>query len=244
MKYGKLFLSALLLASAAPFLLTGCGKNVKKNILPPDVYYNKALHDSRNRDYNGAAKNLKALIENYPAYRNTKKAELKLGDAYYLEGKYIEASGAYLDFIHLHPRSKYVPFAMYYEAMSFYKRKEAAGRTQSPLKKAKAVFEKLISKFPSSKYSDSAFKYIKIIDAGLSENTFYTGMYYYKASLWKPAAYMFKTVIKQYGGKGLPVMPKTLYYLALCYKNMNNKKMEARYLNRLKEKYPRSKYAK
>jgi len=239
-----LIVFAIVITSAFSVLLSGCGKNVKKNLLPPDVYYQKALHDSQNKNYQGAAKNFKALIENYPSYRNTKKAELKLGDAYYLAGKYIEAQGAYLDFIHLHPRSKYVPFAMFYEAMSFYKRKEAVGRNQSPLKKAKAVFEKLISKYPYSKYSKKAFKYIRIIDIQLSENTFYTGLYYYNASLWKPAIYMFKTVLKQYASKNLPIIPKTLYYLAVCYKNIGNKKMEAHYMSILKTKYPQSPFAK
>jgi len=239
-----LIVFAIVITSAFSVLLSGCGKNVKKNLLPPDVYYQKALHDSQNKNYQGAAKNFKALIENYPSYRNTKKAELKLGDAYYLAGKYIEAQGAYLDFIHLHPRSKYVPFAMFYEAMSFYKRKEAVGRNQSPLKKAKAVFEKLISKDPYSKYSKKAFKYIRIIDIQLSENTFYTGLYYYNASIWKPAIYMFKTVLKQYASKNLPIIPKTLYYLAVCYKNIGNKKMEAHYMSILKTKYPQSPFAK
>ncbi|MHB8232320.1 MAG: outer membrane protein assembly factor BamD [bacterium] len=238
-----LILSIIVIASAFSVFLTGCGKNVKKNILPPDVYYKKALFDSQNHNYSGAAKNFKALIENYPSYHNTKKAELKLGDAYYLEGKYIEAQGAYLDFIHLHPRSRYTPFAMFYEAMSFYKRKESPGRTQSPLKSAKTTFEKLISRYPYSKYSKKSFKYIKLIDIKLSENTFFTGLYYYNASLWKPAAYMFKTVLGQYESKGVPVIPKTLYYLAVCYKHLNNKQMETHYMNILRTKYPQSKYA-
>ena len=238
-----LLTTAVILTSAFSVMLSGCGKNVKKNILPPDVYYQKAVHDSQNKNYQGAAKNFKSLIENYPSYRNTKKAELKLGDAYYLEGKYIEAQGAYLDFIHLHPRSKYVPFAMFYEAMSFYKRKEAVGRSQSPLKNAKATFEKLISKYPYSKYSKKAFKHIRLIDIKLSENTFFTGLYYYNASLWKPAIYMFKAVLKQYASKNVPIIPKTLYYIAACYKNTGNKKMEAHYMNILKAKYPQSPYA-
>ncbi len=234
-----LFLIVAIIIPAFSFMLSGCGKNVKENILPPDVYYQKALHDSQNKNYHGAAKNFKALIENYPSYRSTKKAELKLGDAYFLEGKYIEAQGAYLDFIHLHPRSKYAPFAMFYEAMSFYKRKEAVGRNQNPLKSAKTTFEKLISKYPYSKYAKKSFKYIRFIDIKLSENTFFTGLYYYNASLWKPAIYMFKTVLKQYGSKNVPIIPKTLYHIAICYKNIGNKKMEAHYMNILKKKYPK-----
>jgi hypothetical protein len=54
---------------------------------------------------------------------------------------------------------------------------------------------------------------------------------------------MFKTVLKQYGRDGVPIIPKTLYYLSACYKNLGNKKMEARYMNMLKTKYPKSRYA-
>ncbi len=233
---------AITISSASFILLTGCAKNVKKHILPPDVYYKKGIFYAQQHNYSGAAKNFKALIENYPTYHNAQKAELKLGDAYFLEGKFIEAQGAYMDFIHLHPRSKFTPFAMYYAAMSYYKRKQAIGRTQSPLKHAKLVFEELISKYPYSKYSKKAFKYIKIINMDLSENSFFTGLYYFNASLWKPAAYMFKVVLKQY--PGTPIIPKTLYYLTMCYKNLNDKKMESYYKNTLRENYPQSKYAK
>lgn len=233
---------AITVFSASFMLLTGCGKNVKKHILPPNVYYQKALFYAQKHNYSGAAKNFKALIENYPTYHNTKKAELKLGDAYFMGGKFIEAQGAYMDFIHLHPRSRYVPFAMYYAAMSYYKRKERVGRTQSPLKHAKLMFEELVSKYPYSKYSKKAFKYIKIINIDLSKNSFFTGLYYFNASLWKPAAYIFKGVLKQYSG--LPIIPKTLYYLTICYRNLNNKKMENHYKNILHKDYPQSKYAK
>lgn len=244
MKNSRLLVLILLLTAAVSmlsFFLTACGKNVKNNTLPPGVYYKKALNEAHNRNYTGAAKDFKNLIENYPAYRNTVKAELKLGDVYYLNGKYIEAQGAYSDFITLHPRSEYVSFAMFYEAMSFYKRKQAVGRTQSSLRQAKIVFEKLISNYPYSKHSKKAMEYIKKINIYLSENTFFTGLYYYNASMWKPAIYMFKIVLKQY--PGLPVVPKTLHYLVICYKNVNDKKAENHYLRLLKEKYPHSKYA-
>ena len=243
MKKLTLLISVIAVTSAFSVMLSGCGKNVKKNILPPDVYYGKAMHDSQVKNYGGAVKNFKALIENYPAYGKTEIAEIRLGDVYYLEGKYIESAGAYLDFVHLHPRSKYVPFAMYYEALSYFKRHLAVGRNQAPLKNAKKIFEKLISKYPYSKYSKKSFKYIKFINIKLSENTFFTGLYYYNASIWKSAAYMFKTVLKQYGRDGVPIIPKTLYYLSACYKNLGNKKMEARYMNMLKTKYPKSRYA-
>jgi hypothetical protein len=55
-----LFLITAVIASAFSVMLSGCGKNVKKNILPPDVYYQKAVHDSQNKNYRGAAKNFKA----------------------------------------------------------------------------------------------------------------------------------------------------------------------------------------
>lgn len=227
-----------------PLLIAGCGnKNVKEKVLPPNVYYNKALYAASRKDYGKAAKNFKALIENYPTYRNAQNAELKLGDAYYMEGKYIEAQGAYLDFITLHPKSSHVPFAMFYEAMSYYKRKEATGRSQEPLKHAKATFENLISNYPDTKYAEKSYKYIKNINEALSENDFFTGLYYYNASMWKPAIYTFKNVIEEYGEKKVAVIPKTLYYLSVCYGKINKKKLKNHYINLLKTKYPSSIYS-
>jgi outer membrane protein assembly factor BamD len=225
------------------FALSGCAvKNTKKKILPSDVYYKKALYYAHERNYNMAAKNFKSLITNYPSYSNTKKAELKLADVYYLGGKYIEAEAAYHYFIMIHPRSKHIPYALFYNGMSYYKQIESIGRNQKPIKKAKLEFEKLISKFPYSKYSKKAFKLIRLINIHLSENTFFTGLYYFNAGMWKQAAYMYKVVLNKY--QGLPIIPKTLYYIIVCYKNLNNKKMEQRYKEFLLSHYPSSVYTK
>ncbi len=226
------------------FLLPGCATNNKstKKLLPPGVYYKKARYYSLKKNYPQAAKNFKELISNYPSYRYTKMAEVKLADIYYLEGKYIEAGAAYLDFIKLHPRAKSVPFAMYYTGVSYYKRIEPVGRTQTAAKKAKQEFEKLVSKYPSSKYSKKALKLIKLIDIHLSKNTFFTGLYYFNAGMWKQAAYIYKIVLKQY--HDLPIIPKTLYYLVLCYRSLNNQKMELKYKHLLLTKYPLTVYAK
>ncbi len=225
------------------FLLSGCAsKNIKKKILPPQVYYKKALYEAKNKNYSEAAKNFKSLITNYPSYRNTRKAELKLGDIYYLAGKYIEAGGAYTDFLVLHPRSKEVPFAMFYIGMSHFKRILAVGRSQNQAKKAKTEFEKLISKYPSGKFSKKAMKLIKIINIHLSKNTFFTGLYYFNAGMWEHAAYMFKVVLTQY--KGLPIIPKDLYYIYICYNNLNNKIEANKYKNILLSNFSESVYAK
>ncbi len=240
----KLFLTLLVLAASAGLAvpLSGCGKAQKVETLPPGVYYRQAIYDSNHHDYIGAEKNFKSLIENYPSYKKTELAELKLGDAYYLSGKYIEAEGAYIGFVNLHPRSSYAPFAMYYAGMSEYGRMENPGRNQHPLTKAKSLFEQLISNYPSSKYSLKGFKYIALIDDKLAENEFFSGLYYYNASLFKPASYMFKEVFREYPKTG--EAPKAVYYLILCYEKLGNKKMAARYKAVLLKKYPETGYAK
>jgi outer membrane protein assembly factor BamD len=224
------------------FMLSGCASKNTKKILPPQVYYKKALYEAKNKNYSAAAKNLKSLITNYPSYRNTRKAELKLGDIYYLAGKYIEAVGAYTDFLVLHPRSKEAPFAMFYIGMSHYKRIMGVGRSQNQAKKAKAEFEKLISKYPYSTFSKEALKLIKIINIHLSKNTFFTGLYYFNAGMWKQAAYMYKIVLKQY--KGYPIVPKDLYYLYMCYSNLKNKTKANKYKEILISHFPESIYSK
>lgn len=224
------------------FALSGCAVKNTKKIFPPGVYYKKGLYYSHENNYSMAAKNFKALITNYPSYKNTKKAELKLSDVYYLGGKYIEAEAAYHYFIMLHPRSKHVPFALFYSGMSYYKQIESVGRTQRPIEKAKLIFEKLISKYPYSKYSKKALKLIKLINIHLSENAFFRGLYYFNAGMWKQAAYMYKIVLDQY--QGLPIIPKALYYIVVCYRNLNNKKMELKYKELLLSQYPLSIYAK
>ncbi len=224
------------------FMLSGCASKITKKFLPPRVYYKKALYEAKNKNYSAASKNFKTLITNYPSYRNTRKAELKLGDVYYFAGKYIEAAGAYTDFLVLHPRSKEAAFAMFYIGMSHFKRIMAVGRSQNQAKKAKAEFEKLISKYPYSKFSKGSLKLIKLINIHLSKNTFFTGLYYFNAEMWKQAAYMFKIVLKQY--KGYPIIPKDLYYIYICYKNLNNNTEADKYKEMLLSHFSGSIYTK
>ena len=72
----------------------------------------------------------------------------------------MEAETAYSDFISLHPTNENVPYALYQLGMCHYNEIEAIDRDQTETVKARKEFEKLVARYPESKFSVMAEKLI------------------------------------------------------------------------------------
>ena len=74
------------------------------------------------------------------------------------DAEYGEAELAYNDFINLHPTNENVPYAVYQLGMCHYKQMYSIDRDQTETNKAIKEFERLITRFPDSKFSLMAEK--------------------------------------------------------------------------------------
>jgi outer membrane protein assembly factor BamD len=83
-------------------------------------------------NYKDAAALWQQLKDQYPYSDYAVLAELKLGDALFLQDKFIEALAAYEDFERLHPENEAVPYAIYQQGMCFYSRMQGLDRDQTP----------------------------------------------------------------------------------------------------------------
>jgi len=73
----------------------------------------------------------------------------------------MSAEASYLDFMEFHPTSKNLPYVMCQIGLCHYEQTLEIDRDQTETRMAVTSFEKLISRFPSSKFSFLARKKIK-----------------------------------------------------------------------------------
>ena len=106
-----------LVLAACLLLLSGCGI-IDYFFLPPPEDTAQELYDGANdamqeKNYSQAAQYYTKLKDNFPFSPYTVEAELSLGDAFFLDGKYPEAAEAYKEFESLHPRHEAIPYVLY-----------------------------------------------------------------------------------------------------------------------------------
>ena len=103
-----------LVLAACLLLLSGCGI-IDYFFLPPPEDTAQELYEGANdamqeKNYSQAAQYYTKLKDNFPFSPYTVEAELSLGDAFFLDGKYPEAAEAYKEFESLHPRHEAIPY--------------------------------------------------------------------------------------------------------------------------------------
>ena len=132
--------------------------------MTPEAFYARGSQEFQTGSYKKAREFYTLLKEEYPLHELTILAELGIADAYYSDKDYVEAEAAYRDFLVLHPTNENVPYAMYQIGMCHYQQIGAIDRDQTETIRARQAFERLVARFPQSKFSVLAEKMI-IIDA-------------------------------------------------------------------------------
>ncbi len=203
----KVFIIALLV-----LCFSGCSslnifgkKEVVKNT-PEGLYARGAAEFQESNyyhDYKKAREYFMRVKEEYPLHNLAILAEIGIADCYYSDKEYQEAENAYNDFVTFHPTNENVPYAFYQIGMCHYKQMDAIDRDQTAAIKAKKEFEKLVSRYPDSKFSTMAEKLIRECKQKLAEQEFYVGHFYFKQKKYQAALARFETIVRDYANVGL-----------------------------------------
>lgn len=143
------------------------------------------------------------MKEEYPLSNLAVLAEIGIADSHFSKKEYAEAEMYYGDFINLHPTNENLPYVMYQLGMCHYKQMYSIDRDQAEALKARKEFEKLISRFPSSKFSFMAEKKLRDSRKRLGEHEFYVGNFYFKTKKYRAALKRFETVAREYPNLGM-----------------------------------------
>jgi len=169
----------------------------------PEALYARGTIEYQNGKYKKAREFYIRLKEEYPLHDLAILAELGIADSFYSDKEYVEAETAYRDFTTLYPTNENVPYALYQTGMCHFVQIGAIDRDQTETIKAKREFEKLVARFPQSKFSILAEKTIRDCKSKLAEHEFYVGDFYFKQKKYDAALKRFEGIARDYAGVGL-----------------------------------------
>jgi outer membrane protein assembly factor BamD len=218
------------IALLALALAAGCrGKQPLFEEVPPadelfamgekELAGHRILYVYKRVNYARAIEYFQAVIDNYPYSEHAVKAELKIADAYYDEGKYDEALSYYRDFGDLHPQHEMVPYTVYRSAMCHYERIESEERDQTSTLNALDTFEKLLVQYPHSEYAREAEPKWRELQVRLAEHDEEIADFYRDRGEYEAAAERYRLLLDAHPGLGIDA--RVLYKLGGCYEALN-----------------------
>ncbi len=207
MKLVKMVLISFLLFSA-----TGClWWDTPSAPNTPGALYQRGQEEYHDGDYDDAIELFQRVAEEYPLSEYAIPAELGVADSYFSDEDYLSAEATYTDFMEYHPTSENLPYVMCQIGLCHYNQMLGIDRDQTETLMAEKSFERLISRFPSSKFSFVAEKKLHECRKKLAEHEFYVGKFYFDTAQYRAALGRFKTIEKKYGHLGMDY--KTAYFI-------------------------------
>jgi outer membrane protein assembly factor BamD len=190
------------------FSLSGCGwwKDLWYGRKPvrnqAEALYQAGVSAYQEGRYKRAVEHFTRVRELFPLHELALMAEIGVADAHFSDEQYLEAELAYTDFIMLHPTNENVPYAMYQIGLCNFNQMQTMDRDQTAALKTAKEFERLIARFPSSKFAFMAEKKLRECRQRLAEHEFYVGEFYFKRELYKAAINRFEYLAKNYPSLG------------------------------------------
>jgi len=178
----------------------------------PQGLYQQGSELYQKKKYEKAITIFQRVKDEYPLEDIAVLAEIGIADAHFSDEAYTEAYLAYDEFVNRHPTDQNVPYALYQMGMSRYKLTDTIDRDQTETWKAKADFERLISRYPKSPFAVMAEKMLQEVKTKLAENEFYVGEFYFKSKKYKAALKRFEVIARDFPNIGLDY--KVKYYIA------------------------------
>ncbi len=179
-------------------------------------------------DYEGAADAFQKIKDRYPYSKYAVQAELKMADSLFMRQLYNEAYDLYKEFEKLHPKNPQVPYAIYQQGMCHFKQVGSIDRDQSHTWLARDEFERLIKRFPKTKFANQGRRKLRECYIKLAEHDLYVGRFYFKAKRYKAAEGRFLYILQNYPDLGQ-------YHEALKYLNKCEAELAKIEENRKKE---------
>jgi outer membrane protein assembly factor BamD len=189
----------------AASLLSGCGSTLfggktetVENTDPPDVIYDKAEKLTDRGKFGDAARAYEEVDINHPYSSEARRAILMAAYAYYKAGKYDEAISSADRYLTLHPGTQESDLAQNIIGMSFYDRVLDPKRDQTNARKALAAYEKLLQRYPESRYAGEATNRVRILRDLLAASEMQVGRWYLRRNNYLAAINRFRVVVTDY----------------------------------------------
>ncbi len=171
-----------------------------------ESYYRKGLETLKGRrvlllrdvDYALAIELFQEVSDNYPYSEYATLAELKIADIHFQRKSYEEAESYYQDFVEFHPKHPEVPYAIYRNGLSAFRRIRESNQDQTATQYAIAQFRVLLERFPDSEYASKADQQLQDAVDQLAAHEVEVGMFYYERGEYHSAAKRFREALQRF----------------------------------------------
>jgi outer membrane protein assembly factor BamD len=195
-----------------------------------------------NKKYAQAIERYQKLRSDFPFAPEVVGAEMKLGEAYYLNKQYTEAVETLKEFEAMHPNNENIPYALYLAGMSHFDQFSSADRDQKNTEIAKGYFERVVNNYAKSEYAAKAHEKLAKCLEYLAEHEYDIASYYMREKKYPAARDRFEGIVRRY--RTTSVAPKALYNLGEAYRLEKNNVKAVLAFEALTQYYPNDPLAK
>jgi len=130
-------------------------------VLSEQEYHETATKAMDDKYYDVAIHHYQKLLEEYPFSDYSEEAQLKIGQAQYLNKQYAESIASFQDFQRMHPTNANLGLTEYYTAMAYLDQAGSPDRDQRAAENAQTHFQAVLTRYPDSPYVEDAKKKLK-----------------------------------------------------------------------------------
>jgi len=183
-------------------LASGCVL-IDQYFLPPaedtaQELYEAGMDAMNAKEYVDAQGYFNKLKDRFPFSPFALKAELALGDAYYLDGQYMQARESYKEFEALHPSNENIPYVVFQIGNSNYKLFKSIDRRQENIKEGLEYYYRLRESYPDTPYAEAAQELIVKSRRILAEHEIYMADFFWRTDQYGPAWHRYQYVVENF----------------------------------------------
>lgn len=184
------------------WLVSGCALIDSYFLPPPDdtaqELFEAGMDAMGEQEYGDAQEFFTKLKDRFPFSPFALKAELALGDAYFLDQKYLLALDAYKEFEALHPSNEDIPYVLYQIGNGNYHLFKSIDRRQENIKEGLEYFYRLEETYPNSEYAEPARDLIVKSRRILAEHEVYVADFFWRTGQFGPAWHRYQYVVENF----------------------------------------------
>ncbi|MBJ6802109.1 outer membrane protein assembly factor BamD [Geomonas propionica] len=216
--------------------LLGACATAPAPVKSPETYFKEGEAAYASQHFEDAIAQFKKVKESYSNPELTAQAELKIADAHFENGAFIEAAAAYEDFRKLHPSNEKAPYALYRLGLSNYSQITGIDTDQTAVKNAVHYLEMFLAQYPNSEYAaDAKAKLAECRGKELAYEN-YVGNFYVRTKKYAAAVKRLNEALQRFPGE--PGLADTLFYLQQAYQKSGDTARAEEIQKRLDAEYP------
>ena len=226
-------LSLLLLPACAPQAVVPPAKQASTYFQEGEEFFESGL-------YQDAIASWEKVRDSYYSPELNILAELKIAEAHYLAGQFIEAAAAYEAFLKNHPEHQKVADVLYQLGLCHLSLMLDKDQDQTATRQALTAFETLLKRYPADRRKEEVQAYIDRCLNLLAASEVVVGEFYLKTGRYQAAINRLNGVFKRY--PNYYDRAETYFLLGQAYILAGDKAKATESFNALFNQFPHSEY--